>query len=281
MTRLHAPAPQRPVSPTPPTRLRRPGIGSLLIMLVTAAIVAHAISAGAVVSPGNLVGDLDRTWTFVTDAFPPDLDRAGPMGWAMLETFEIALVGTVLGVALSVPLAVLAARNTSPHLLVHAVTRSIIAFLRSVPDLVWGLVFVVTVGLGPEAGVLAIAVDTAGFCGRFFADRFEDVDSDLIESLTATGASRTAILASAVVPSLAPALVGISLFALEMATRSSVVLGVVGAGGIGVELTTSMQLLRYDEALTIILFIFVVVLAVERLAAAIRRKLGVQGTLAF
>jgi phosphonate transport system permease protein len=253
----------------------------MVITLIVALIVVHAISVGAVVSPSYLISGLGRTGDFLGSAFPPDLDRVDAIAWSMFETFEMALLGTALGVLLSVPLAVLAARNTSPHFLVYGTSRGLIAFLRSVPDLVWGLVFVVTVGLGPEAGVLAIAVDTAGFCGRFFADRIEDVDNDLVESLTATGASRTAILASAVVPTLAPAFVGISMFALEMATRSSVVLGVVGAGGIGLELTTAMQLLRYDEALTIILFIFVVVLGVERLAAAVRRKLGVQDTVAF
>jgi len=265
----------------PPARVRRPGKAGMVLSLIAALLVVHAVSAGAVVSPATLFTGLGRTSEFVRSAFPPDLDRAAPIGWAMLETFEIALIGTALGVFLSVPLAVFAARNTSPHLLVYGATRGLIAFLRSVPDLVWGLVFVVTVGLGPEAGVLAIAVDTAGFCGRFFADRFEDVDNDLIESLTTTGASRAAVLVSAVVPSLAPAFVGISMFALEMGTRSSVVLGVVGAGGIGVELTTSMQLLRYDEALTIIFFIFVVVMAVERLSAAVRHKLGVQDAVAF
>jgi phosphonate transport system permease protein len=265
----------------PPARLRRPSIAGFLVTLGAAALVVHAVSAGAVVAPGTLLAGIGRTGEFAAEAFPPSLDRIDAIAWSMLETFEIALLGTALGVILSIPLAVLAARNTAPHPVVYGATRCIIAFLRSVPDLVWGLIFVVTVGLGPEAGVLAIAVDTAGFCARFFADRIEDVDPDLVESLTATGATRAGILAGAVIPSLAPAFTGISMFALEMATRSSVVLGVVGAGGIGVELTTSMQLLRYSEALTIILFIFVVVLGVERLAATIRKRLGVQGMVAF
>lgn len=270
-----------PRTTTAPPRWRRPGWGTLAVLLAAAGLLAHAFSAGAVVSPGTLLDGIGRTREFLADAFPPDLGRIEAIAWAMLETFEIALIGTGLGVLLSVPLAILAARNTSPHVGVYAATRTLIAFLRSVPDLVWGLVFVVTVGLGPEAGVLAIAVDTAGFCARFFADRIEDIDADLVESLTATGAGRVAILGGAIVPAVAPAFVGIAMFALEMATRSSVVLGVVGAGGIGVELTTSMQLLRYDEALTIILVIFVVVLSVERLSAAIRRKLGAAGAVAF
>ncbi|HTE61182.1 MAG TPA: phosphonate ABC transporter, permease protein PhnE [Solirubrobacteraceae bacterium] len=262
-------------------RWRRPSLSTFLLLTLALALAAHGFTDGAAVSPLSLVDGLSRTIEFVADAFPPDLGRLGPVAEAMLVTLEMALIGTCLGVVASVPLAVLGARNTTPHPLVHGVTRAAIAFLRSVPDLVWGIVFVVTVGLGPEAGVLAIAADTAGFCGRFFADRIEDVEPEVVEGLTATGATRGGVLAGGVLPSVLPSFVGTSMFALESATRSSVVLGVVGAGGIGVELTTSMQLLRYDEALTIILAIFVVVLGVERVAARIRRKVGASGEVGF
>lgn len=173
----------------------------------------------------------------------------------------------------SVPIAVAAARNTTPHKAVYAAARGLISLFRTVPDLVWGLIFVVAVGLGPEAGVLAIAVDVMGFCGRFFAESIEEVDASLTDSLRATGAGETAVLGGAILPSCLPSFVATALFALESSTRSSVVLGLVGAGGIGIELSVSMQLLRYDEALTIILCIFVVVLAVERVSSAIRRRL--------
>jgi phosphonate transport system permease protein len=274
-----APEQLRPASPPP--RWRRPGAGAFILIVAALAVVLHGAAGGAISSPATFADGAGRLGEFLAQAFPPDLARAGPIVEAMLETFEIALIGTLAGVVLSVPVAVLAARSTTPHVAVYGVARGAIAFLRSVPDLVWGLIFVVAVGLGPEAGVLAITVDTIGFCGRFFADRIEDVDAELVEALTATGASRGGVLAGGVLPSLAPAFVGISMFALESATRSSVVLGVVGAGGIGVELTTSMRLLRYDEALTIILAIFVVVLAVERIAAAIRRRIGEPGIVAF
>ena len=262
-------------------RWRRPSPLAFVLMLVALALVVHGMTTGAAVSPLSIFDGLGRTAEFVAEALPPDLGRIAAVTNALLVTLEMALIGTAIGVVASVPLAVMAARNVTPHPAVHAAARGVIAFLRSVPDLVWGIIFVVTVGLGPEAGVLAIAADTAGFCGRFFADRIEDVEPDLMEGLSATGASRGGILVGGVLPSVLPSFVGTSMFALESATRSSVVLGVVGAGGIGVELTTSMQLLRYDEALTIILAIFVVVLAVERVAAWIRRRIGVGGEAQF
>ncbi|MEL7477211.1 MAG: ABC transporter permease subunit, partial [Cyanobacteria bacterium J06555_12] len=165
----------------------------------------------------------------------------------------------------------LAAKNTTPHSVVHSASRSFIALLRVIPDLIWGLIFIVVVGLGAAPGILAIAVDTIGFCGKFFAERIEEVDPGPVEALRALGAPESGIVAGAIVPAVLPSFVATSLFALESSVRSAVVLGLVGAGGIGVELQTSMQLLRYDEALTIILVIFAVVTAVERLSAAIRR----------
>lgn len=272
--------PRTPQRSLPP-RSGRPSPLAFLLAVAALAFIVHGFTNGASVSPATLLDGVGSTAEFVGEALPPDLDRLGPIGAAMLETFEMALLGTLIGVVASVPLAILAARNTTPHRVVYGATRGVISFLRSVPDLVWGIIFVVTVGLGPEAGVLAIAAESTGFCGRFFADRIEDVEPELIEGLTATGATRGGILAGAVLPSVLPSFVGTSMFGLESATRSSVVLGVVGAGGIGVELTTSMQLLRYDEALTIILAIFVAVLAVERLASTIRHRLGVAGEVSF
>lgn len=259
----------------PPPRLRRPAWSLSLLGLLAGGFVVHGVASGARISPATIVDGLGRTWDFLADALPPDVSRLSAVWDAMLETFEIALIGTLLGVVVSLPLAILAARNLSPNRLAHALARALIAFLRTIPDLLWGLVFVVTVGLGPEAGVLAIAADVAGLCGRFFADRLEDVPTQVTDALRATGATRTGVILGGVVPAVAPSFVGISLYGLENATRSSVILGVVGAGGIGIELTTAMELLRYDEAATIIIAIFIVVLSVERASALIRRQLGV------
>ena len=123
------------------------------------------------------------------------------------------------------------------------------------PDLAWALVFVVAVGLGPFAGMLAIMVDTLGFCARFFADDMENVDPGPAEALTATGARKIDIAATAIVPAAMPAFISTSLFGLEKAVRSSTILGLVGAGGIGIELKVGFDLFDYQTAMTVILMI--------------------------
>jgi phosphonate transport system permease protein len=242
-----------------------------VVGVVFLAFFAHGV-VGSGLTPERLASAFARLGGFLVQAVPPDPSRLGDVALATLETLEMAIVGTAAGAVLSLPLALLAARNTSPHPAVYGVTRAFIAFLRAVPDLVWGLVFVVAVGLGPLPGILAITVDVMGFCGRFFAERLEEIDPGPSEALRATGATALGVFAGAILPASFASFVASTLYSLESSVRSAVVLGLVGAGGIGVELSTSMQLLRYDEALTAILVIFVVVVAVERLSSAVRKR---------
>lgn len=259
-----------------PPRVRRPSLRTVIIVVIVGGLLAHGWTEGAAVRPESLATGAFRLGEFFQDAVPPDLSRLGPILAALLVTVEMALLGTIIGVILSLPLAVLAARNTTPHWSLYAVSRGIVTVSRTIPDLIWGLIFVIAVGLGPEAGVLAIAVDVMGFCGRFFAESIEDIDPGRIEGLRAIGAPRVGVLAGGVLPACLPSFVTTSMFALESSARSAVVLGLVGAGGIGIELATSMTLLRYDEALTIILAILVVVVAFERVSNGIRQRvLGV------
>lgn len=204
---------------------------------------------------------------------PPDLSRLDRIVWKLIETLQMATAGVVLGLLLALPLAILAADGLSPHPLVRVLARALIAFFRTVPDLVWAIVFIIVIGLGPAAGVLAILVDKVGFAGRFFAEAMEETDKGPREALAAIGATRMGIIASAVIPAAMPSFIATSLFALEKAVRGSVALGLVGAGGIGVDLKVAFDLFDYDQALTIILLIFVLVLGVEQASAWIRRRI--------
>ncbi|MGX1496451.1 phosphonate transport system permease protein [Labrenzia sp. MBR-25] len=259
-----------------PERFERPGALHFVAYVALLAFVVWSFqgagwSFSALVSGGPALADfLSRSW-------PPSLERLPQLSKALLETFQMALAGTLIGIVLSLPLAVLAAKGlTRPSLLTRSVytsSRLLIALFRTVPDLVWALVFVIAVGLGPFAGTLAIAVDTVGFCGRFFAEAMEDVEKGPAEALTAAGASRFDTIFCAVVPAAMPSFITTSLFALEKATRSSVVLGLVGAGGIGIELKVAMDFFDYQLAMTIILMIFVLVLCVERLGTFARSRI--------
>ncbi|MGR3434712.1 MAG: phosphonate ABC transporter, permease protein PhnE [Shimia sp.] len=257
-----------------PARLEMPSALSFLGYAAAIAVILWSF-AGAGFALDKVLSAPPRFADFIDRALPPNTDPAvlERLGWKMLETLQIALAGAVLGVILALPVALLAARGLIAGRLVNQVTRMVLSFIRAVPDIAWALVFVVAVGLGPFAGMLAIMIDTLGFCGRFFADDMEATDKGPSEALTATGARRIDVVACATVPAAMPAFVSTSLFALEKAVRSSTILGLVGAGGIGIELKVGFDLFDYPTAMTVILMIAVVVIVIEQLSGWARTKI--------
>jgi phosphonate transport system permease protein len=235
-----------------------------LIVLVQATLVVQA-------RPQDLVTGIHGITDILRRAWPPDVAGLGKTLWPALETVDIAVFGTTVGVVIALPLAVLAAHNTTPARPLYALARGLIALARAVPDLVWALIFVTAVGLGPFPGALAISVHSVGMLGRLFAEVIEDMDMGPVEALTTTGAGRMQIFSHAVVPSVLPSLLGIALYRLDENMRSSLVLGFVGAGGIGFELLTAMNLFQYRTVSLLLLVTFVLVITAERLSAALRR----------
>ena len=185
-------------------------------------------------------------------------------------TFLMAICGTTLGIVISLPLVLFAARNLTPHPLVRFVVRGFISFCRTVPDLIWALIFVIVVGLGPIAGALAIMMDSIGFLGKFFSEASEEQDMGPQEAVKAMGGTNLDVAMSVVLPSAMPSFISDALFATEKAVRASVILGLVGAGGIGIELKVAMDLFQYEKAALIILMIFVLVVCVEQVSNRLR-----------
>ena len=175
---------------------------------------------------------------------------------------------------LALPLAVLAARNITPARPLYYAARGVIALCRAVPDLVWALLFVTAVGLGPFPGALALSVHSVGMLGRLFAEVIEDMDMGPVEALALTGASRLQVFTHAVVPTVLPSLLGIALYRLDENIRSSLVLGFVGAGGIGFQLLTAMNLFQYRTVSLLLIMTFVLVIGAERLSAALRKRIA-------
>ncbi|MEM9785872.1 MAG: phosphonate ABC transporter, permease protein PhnE [Pseudomonadota bacterium] len=259
---------------TLPGRYERPNTIAFIGYTMGLAFVVWCL-AGAGFSLDKIMSAPPRFADFIDRAFPPNMDpqTLQRLGWKMVETLQIAVAGAVIGVIVSVPIAIFAARGLIAGPWVNQTVRTLLGFIRAVPDLAWALIFVVAVGLGPFAGMLAIAIDTIGFCGRFFADDMEGADKGPSESLTATGARKIDVVACATLPAAMPAFISTALFALEKAVRSSTILGLVGAGGIGIELKVGFDLFDYPTVMTVILMIAVVVIAIEQLSGWARTNI--------
>ena len=223
-------------------------------------------------SPVAVMNGLPFMWDFITRLFPPDLSYLPLLGTATVETIQIAIWGTLLAIILSIPLSLLGARNTSPHIIVFHVTRVFLNALRAINELVFALIFVSAVGLGPFAGVLAIALHATGMLAKFVAEEIESVDKGQIEAQLATGASRMQVILFGVIPQVIPAFIGYAIYRLDVSIRSATVLGLVGAGGLGFSLIQTMKLFKYHQTATCILVIFLLVLISDWICGKLRRK---------
>ena len=224
--------------------------------------------------PQDLITGVHGMADIIRRAMPPDFSQLPETVWPTLQTLDIALFGTIVGVIVAIPLALLAASNVTPSRYAYYGARAIIGVARSVPDLVWALLFVTAVGLGPFPGGLALGVHSVGMLGRLFAETIEQMDMAPIQALELTGARRIQVFSHGIVPMLLPALLGISLYRLDENIRSSLVLGFVGAGGIGFQLLTAMNLFQYQQVSLLLIITFVIVQTAERLSAILREKIS-------
>ncbi len=209
---------------------------------------------------------------FLSRLFPPDFSKFGKIVELLIETFQMAVVGTVLGAVLSLLVAFAASSNISPKWLYYP-ARWIMNVIRSVPDLVFALMFVSAVGLGPFAGILAMTLGSLGSIGKVFAEAMESVDRGPMVAMQAVGASKRQVIQYGVLPQAAPLLVSYTLLLFEGNVRGATILGLVGAGGIGLELTTAMRMYDYGHLSAIIICIIVLVTAIDQGSALIRKKI--------
>lgn len=206
---------------------------------------------------------LSRGW-------PPDIGYVTEILVPLVMTVHIALLGTVLAAVLSIPVALLAAENITPNRATMLLGQLITTVSRSVSSIIWALIFVIMFGSGPLAGVLALSVKSVGFIGRMLREGIEEIDPNPVEAVEATGASRLQTVLYGIVPQMMPVFVGVSIYELEGNIRGATVLGFVGAGGIGVQLKTSINFLAWDQAMTIILAILGIVVVGEFVSAKLR-----------
>lgn len=223
-------------------------------------------------------------WEFLCDAdeqaasligrmIPPDWSITGSLMLPLWDTINIATVGTVMGIVIAFPLAFLAARNTTPHPLLRAVALAIIVSSRSINALIWAMLLVTIVGPGSFAGMLAIALRSIGFVGKLVYEAIEEIHPTPVEALSATGAGRGQVLAWAVWPQIMPAFAGICVYRWDINIREATTLGLVGAGGIGLQMNASINNLAWAEVATVFVLIFATVVVSEWVSAKVRRAM--------
>lgn len=205
--------------------------------------------------------------------FPPNWSALPVLVEPLVQTLQMAVVGTTQGALLAVPLILLAARNVTGRAWVYYTARTILNLLRTIPELLYAAILVAVVGIGPFAGILALTVFSLAIIGKLTSESLEAIDPGPLEALEAAGANRLKLVRYAVVPQILPAFLSYTLFVFEINVRVSFVLGLVGAGGIGQLLLTALNLFRYQSALVIILVTLAAVILIDAISVRVRQVL--------
>lgn len=249
-----------------------PGPSGVISLVVLIAALAWSLR-GTGFNLTRFLEGMPAIADYLVRMWPPTFDKMDIILSLLAETLQMALVGTLGAALLSLLLAFGAASNIAPRWL-YRITRAVLNILRSIPDLIYALMFVSAVGLGPFAGVLAIILGSVGTMAKMYAESMESVPEAPLTALRSTGASRNQVIGYGVLPQASPLLVSYTLLMFESNVRGATILGLVGAGGIGLELTTAMQLYDYGYMFAIILSIIVLVTIIDRLSAVIRKRLA-------
>jgi phosphonate transport system permease protein len=267
----------------PPRRRRGTALAATLVIL--AAVVALHVLAWdkAQVSVSEFISGWHGMWAFLFGdsrnhgAFPPKWDWANVVSPGISEclvTLSMGLIGTTFSIPLALILALLGSRTTMRNPVIYWITRAIMSVLRAVPIFVWGLIFVTAVGLGPFPGALALLVHNTGVMGKLWSEAMEEVDQGPVEALRSAGANNVQTAMHVVLPSVVPQFSSLFLYRLDVNIRDAALLGIVGAGGIGFYITQAVQLFRFNEMMTYIILVLILIFAVDIISALIRRRLA-------
>jgi len=242
-------------------------------VLAVVVLIVAAMALTGLLDPRRFADAWPAIRQLSSEMFPPDFRRYHNWLWPLADTLAMSVAGTALAVALSLPLALFAASNTTPDRVTYRTTRAILNLLRSIPELIMGIIFVAMVGFGALPGVLAVGLHSVGMIGKFFAESIEHVDPKPIEAARAAGASPLQVIFHAVLPQALPQLADTTIYRWEYNFRASTVLGAVGAGGIGFELIAALRVLEYAQVSAILICILVCVTIVDGIGAALRKYL--------
>jgi len=256
----------------PPIDLKwhqQPGVLNISLIIFVVAVIG---SSGALRGSGRDLNYFANIYGFLANFFPPDLSVTGRTLLGLLETIQIAVMATAFAIVFSVPIAIAGAQTLSPRWLVF-ISRLLMNAIRTIPSLIWALLAVAIVGPNPLAGVIGLTFYSVGYLGKFFSDAFESVDIDVARALRALGARTLQAFQYGLWPHAKPLVWSYSLWMLEYNIRSAAIVGIVGAGGVGLQLHTYQEYYQWDKFATVLLFMFLLVSALDLLGERVRNQI--------
>ena len=246
--------------------------GSLWRILILSSIVVLSAWYTGLLDAKRLQEGIPSIIGLIRDGMPPNFHDARSWFRPLVDTFAMSIAGTALAVTISLPLSLLGARNTSPHPVVYLAARGILNGLRSIPELIMGILFVAAVGFGALPGVLALGLHSVGMVGKFFAESIEHASEGPIEAVKSSGASPLQVILHGILPQVVPHMADVIIYRWEYNFRASTVMGMVGAGGIGFELMSSLRIMQYQDVSAILLVILVMVTIVDGSGSFLRKR---------
>lgn len=243
-------------------------IGQLVVVFV---IVIFCLFFTGFLDSDRMADGVPAIGVVVSEMIPPDFTRWRAWVSPLIDTVAMSVAGTALAIVMSVPIALLAAPNTTPNRFVYQIARMVLNALRAIPELILGIIFVAAVGFGMLPGVLALGLHSVGMVGKFFAEAIEHAHPAPIEAAESTGASSLQVVTHSVLPQVFPQFADVTMYRWEYNFRASTVMGMVGAGGIGTELIGSLRLLDYQQVGAILIVILVAVTIVDTLSNLLRK----------
>ena len=245
-----------------------------LIFIISGILLLTFITIDLEINFINLFTD---SFQYFLDIFsrmlPPDFSNFDQLVFSMIETVEIAILGTFIAIVLSIPLALLSAKNIAPNILVYFIAKTITVFFRSIPEFIIAMILVIAIGFGALPAVLALGIHTMGFLAKFYAEDIEHINKGPVEALKSSGASKRQIITFAIIPQIIPSFVANNLYILDRNIRMATMLGIVGAGGIGYELQSSFRMFEYPRVSAIIIIIFVSIFLIDCFSSYLRSKI--------
>lgn len=250
---------------------KRRWVRQLIRTILLMGMVGVSFASVELLNVERMADGIPAIASLLGDMFPPDFSRFPQWMTPIVDTLAMSVAGTAIAVGLSLPLALLAARNTTPHPIMFHIARTILNVTRAIPELILGMILVAAVGFGKLPGTLALGLHSVGMMGKFFAESIELSDQAPVEAARAVGATEPQVIVHSILPQVFPQMADVTFYRWEYNFRASMVLGAVGAGGIGLEIISALRILKYQQVSALLIVVLVLVTLVDGLSNYLRK----------